>query len=205
MQDKTLFYTGLMEWQETEQPSTNATTKGADTTSADAKGADTKGSGITSVNAKRDIASWAVRLAFLVVFILNCQCALSFIIDPTGFMGAYELSGLPGQIAIQGLGIAFLMWNATYPLFIYRPKQHQALGVIILVQQIIGLVGESLLRVGLPAGHAQLAASMDRFILFDGLGLVVMAATAAFLFAQCRREGWHKNQRTSGHKSQRKS
>lgn len=129
----------------------------------------------------RRAAVWGVRVAFALVFAINVQCAVSFVLWPDAFAPAYELSGAAGAAAVQGLGIAFLMWNATYPAVIANPVRFRALAVVVLVQQAIGLVGESWLRWGLPAGHAALSASIERFILFDGAGLVLMAAAFAWL------------------------
>ncbi len=123
--------------------------------------------------------TWIVRVAFTAVFVINVQCALSFALSPANFAAAYELDGVAGEAAVRGIGIAFLMWNATYPAFIVAPKRFTVLGWVILAQQAIGLVGESLLLASLPAGHDVLAASVVRFIAFDGVGLVVMAAAFA--------------------------
>ena len=134
-------------------------------------------------------AVWLARIAFAAVFVVNAQCALSFILAPEAFVGAYELAdaGVAGEAAIRGIGIAFLMWNATYPAFIVSPSRFHALGWVILAQQAIGLVGESLLLAGLPAGHDALAASVTRFIAFDGAGLALMAIAFAVLLVVERR------------------
>ena len=135
------------------------------------------------------VALWAMRIAFLAVFAVNLDCALSFIISPEAHMGAYGLSGVAGAAAVQGLGVAFLMWNVTYPAFILRPAKWSVLGWVVLVQQLVGLVGESLILAGLPAGHQVLAAGILRFIAFDGAGLVLMAATFALWLAIRKRNG----------------
>lgn len=132
-------------------------------------------------------ATWFARVAFAAVFVINVQCALSFALWPEAYAGAYELSGVAGEAAVRGIGIAFLMWNATYPAFIASPKRFVPLGWVILAQQAIGLVGESLLLFGLPAGHDVLAASVMRFIAFDGVGLVVMGAAFAWFLHVNRR------------------
>ncbi len=44
----------------------------------------------------------------------------------------------------------------------------------MLVQQAVGLAGESWLVLSLPPGHAALWATGMRFIVFDGLGLALM-------------------------------
>lgn len=130
---------------------------------------------------------WAVRIAFAAVFILNIQCAIQFVCWPQDFVGAYELSGVAGEAAVRGLGIAFLMWNCTYPAVIVNPSRFKALGVVVLVQQAIGFVGESLLNASLPAGHAVLQAGISRFALFDGVGLVIMLAALVWMMLSMRK------------------
>ena len=88
---------------------------------------------------------------------------------------------MPGAAAVRGLGVAFLMWNATYPAVIANPRRFRALYAVVLVQQAVGLAGESWILLSLPAGHAALAASIVRFIAFDAVGLVLMAAAFAWL------------------------
>ena len=132
-------------------------------------------------------AVWAVRIAYAAVFVLNVTCALQFIFLTPSFAAAYELSGVPGHTAMRGLGIAFLMWNCTYPAVIASPRRFRQLGAVVLVQQLVGLVGETALLLALPAGHDLLASSILRFIAFDGGGLVVMAAAFAWLLVSARR------------------
>ena len=132
-------------------------------------------------------ALWALRIAFAIVFIINVQCALSFVIWPASYAAAYELEGVAGNAAVQGIGIAFLMWNATYPAFIAQPQRFSVLGWVIIAQQIIGLIGETGLFISLPAGHEVLASSVMRFIVFDAAGLVVMFITWAIWLAARRR------------------
>ena len=119
-------------------------------------------------------AAWLARAAFLLVFAINVQCAASFVLWPDAYAPSFEVAGVPGAAAVQGLGIAFLMWNATYPAVIASPLRFRAVAVIVLA-------GVSWLRFGLPAGHAALSASIERFILFDAAGLVLMAAAFGWL------------------------
>lgn len=134
-------------------------------------------------------ATWAVRLTYAAVFVLNIMCAIQFVAAPASFAGAYQLSGVAGEAAVRGIGVVFLMWNATYPLFVARPRQNMALGAIVLVQQAIGCVGECAILLTLPpAGYEVLASSIARFIAFDVAGLVVMGATYAWLAIACKRD-----------------
>lgn len=127
------------------------------------------------------VAIGAARLCFAFVFVVNVQCALGFALTPEAYLGAYELAGVPGRVAAQGIGVAFLMWNCTYPAFIAAPRRFAALGIVVLAQQAVGLIGESFIRVTLPAGHELLASSIDLFITFDAAGLALMGASFAFL------------------------
>lgn len=124
---------------------------------------------------------WLARVAVGAVFVLNVHCALQFILWPERYAAGLELAGVTGEAAIAGFGIAFLMWNATYPLVIWDPRKHRALFAVVLVQQLIGLVGETWLLHTLPAGHDTLAGSVTRFAAFDGAGLIVMAVAFAAL------------------------
>ena len=132
-------------------------------------------------------ARWIVRICFLVVFAWNVQCAVSFIINPAAFIGAFQLSGMEGEVALRGLGIAFLMWNATYPLFIWKPDGYPALGVIVLVQQLIGAIGETVIFLTLPTDAYALHTSIARFMTFDIAGLVIMGASF-FMFIAAKRK-----------------
>lgn len=126
-------------------------------------------------------AEWYVRVIVGGVFLVNVSCALAFIFQPEGYAPAFELAGRPGQVMVQALGLTFLMWNATYPLVLWQPRRHRVLFEVLLAQQLLGLAGETWLWASLPAGHAALAATGLRFILFDGAGLLVMLAAYAAL------------------------
>ena len=118
---------------------------------------------------------WIARIAVGAVFAMNVWCALDFIVNPGAYAPAYELTGVAGQAAVQGLWVAFLMWNVTYPLVIARPSTHLTLYAVVLAQQVVGLVGETVISLSLPSGHTTLAAALERFIVCDGAGLLVMA------------------------------
>lgn len=135
---------------------------------------------------KKPVVRWIVRLCFTLVFALNITCALSFILQPSLYTSSYELSGVSGQVALQGLGIAFLMWNATYLGPIIDPHRFYSLCIVVLTQQVIGIIGELIIVLSLPPGHLLLTQSLLRFILFDTGGLVVMALPFALYCHQLR-------------------
>ena len=124
---------------------------------------------------------WMARIAVGGVFLVNVSCAISFILWPERYVSGFELTGVPGAATVRGLGILFLMWNATYPPVVYQPVLHKTLFEVVLVQQAIGLAGETWLWLTLPAGHAALLETGLRFIVFDGVGLVLMAITYVML------------------------
>ena len=137
-------------------------------------------------------ASWIARLAVLIVFALNITCAIQFILHPVESATAY---GLPhtqeaGAMA-AGLGVAFLMWNVTYPAVIFSPSRFRALYVVVLLQQLVGLVGESFILwrlYGAGLGSGLMASGITRFIIFDAGGLVLMLVAFIVLAAAMRRQ-----------------
>lgn len=139
----------------------------------------------TSRNAKEEDRSlWLARIIVGAVFLMNVSCALAFILQPELYSPGFEVAGVPGRIYVQGLGILFLMWNATYPLVIFHPIRYRALFVVVLIQQAIGFIGETWLWLTLPAGHSPLRATGLRFMLFDGIGLTAMAGAYWLLMRQ---------------------
>lgn len=122
-----------------------------------------------------------MRIAFALVFAVNVQCALSFIVWPEAYLSAYELQGVSGVVVVQGIGVAFLMWNVTYPFVIIDPRKYWIVARIVLVQQVVGLIGESYILWTLPARHEVLGASIERFIAFDAAGFVLMALAMALV------------------------
>lgn len=133
-------------------------------------------------DSRASLSIWLARLAVAAVFALNVSCALLFLLRPQDYAGGFEVSGAVGETIVRSIGILFLMWNVPYPLVILQPRQH-TLFAIVLVQQVIGVLGESWLWLTLPAGHAVLFTTGLRFILFDAGGLILMAAAYGFLHA----------------------
>ena len=132
-------------------------------------------------NQKHPFAIWLARAAIGLVFTVNVYCALVFILQPQKYTGGFEVSGISGRIIVQSFGILFLMWNATYPPVLFHPHIHHTLFIIILVQQLIGLAGETWLLLTLPDGHSALYTTGLRFIVFDGFGLLLMGLAYLYL------------------------
>ncbi len=118
--------------------------------------------------------TWIARALVALVFAINVQCALQFILWPQAYTAAYQVEGASAEVMVRTVGICFLMWNATYPPVIARPDRYRVLFGVVLAQQAIGLVGESLLLIGLQPGLEVLASSIARFVAFDAAGLVLL-------------------------------
>ena len=114
------------------------------------------------------------RLAILLVFLWNLQCALAFLFSPERFALSFELSGAAGEAAVRGVGLLFLMWNVPYAVALWNPLRYRISLYEASAMQAMGLLGESLILFSLPAAHATLHASLLRFIAFDGAGLVLL-------------------------------
>ena len=136
----------------------------------------------------RSAAPWAARLAAGSVFVANVSCAAAFLLQPERYVPAFELEGAPGRVMVQALGILFLMWNVTYPPVLIQPDRHWPVVGVILVQQALGLAGETWLWLSLPPAHSVLRDTGLRFMLFDGAGLVTMGSACLWLWLSRRPE-----------------
>jgi hypothetical protein len=117
---------------------------------------------------------WVSRTLIGIVTAWNLQAALTFILWPGRFAPGFELPGVPGVVAVRGTGILFLMWNVPYLVALRQPRKYRLALGLALVMQFIGMVGESLLLLSLPNGYTLLHASIQRFITFDGSGLLLL-------------------------------
>ena len=129
-----------------------------------------------------DSALWLARLVLTVVFFFNVSCALAFVARPEAYAPGFEVSGIPGEALVRGMGFLFLMWNVTYPLAIWNPWRYRWLFLIIIAQQAIGLAGETWMLLTLPPGHTALATTGYRFTAFDGGGFVAMLGAFALMW-----------------------
>jgi hypothetical protein len=109
------------------------------------------------------------------VILWNLQAALVFLLWPERYITAFELQGTVGAAMLRGLGVLFVMWNIPYLVALWHPVRHRISLYEALAMQTIGLLGETLIYLTLPAIHIALRASVLRFIAFDALGLVLLA------------------------------
>ncbi|KPL73127.1 hypothetical protein AC812_15180 [Bellilinea caldifistulae] len=109
-----------------------------------------------------------------IVLFWNLQAAFLFIVTPSPYISSFQLEGFSGKVLVQGFGILFLMWNIPYVFAFWNPLQNRLSLIEANLMQLIGLVGETLLQSSLPPGEAILRATAARFILFDGIGLLLL-------------------------------
>jgi hypothetical protein len=122
-------------------------------------------------NPPSEIRNHIARVALSAVLLANLSAAIPYLARPADYVATFELSGAPGEAAVRGLGLLFLMWAVPFIPAIVHPVKYRIAFACVLAMQVIGLLGESLMLVGLAAGHATLRATGLRFIAFDGAGL----------------------------------
>jgi len=123
-----------------------------------------------------DYPLWLTRLLIAIVTGWNLQAALVFILWPGRFAPGFELGGVPGAAAVRGTGILFVMWNVPYMVALWHPRKYRLVLGMSAVMQLVGLVGETLILLTLPDEYALLHTSILRFIIFDGVGLLLLVA-----------------------------
>ena len=106
---------------------------------------------------------------------------IGFVTAPDGFASAYELSGISGEAAIRGFGVLFLMWNVPYLFALKDPVRYRLALIFALLMQSIGLIGESYILSTIAAEHNLLRYSILRFIIFDGIGLLLLVVARLFV------------------------
>jgi len=114
-----------------------------------------------------------------IVFISNTSAAFSFMVDPKAYIGSFELSGVPGEVALIGTAILFIMWQVPYVFALTDPVFRFASLQEAIIMQTLGLVGESLLYNQIVTEYSVLRSSIARFIYFDGFGLIFLISAWA--------------------------
>jgi hypothetical protein len=99
---------------------------------------------------------------------------LTFLISPGLYAPGFELAGIPGEAAVRGTAVLFVMWNIPYVVALWQPHRHRISLWEALIMQVTGLLGESLILRSIPAGHMMLQSSLVRFIGFDAAGVLLL-------------------------------
>jgi hypothetical protein len=122
-----------------------------------------------------------------VVTFLNLQAAVQFMVSPHRFAPGFELSGIPGEAMIQGMGLLFLMWNIPYLVALFHPLRHLTSLIEAVIMQAIGVFGETFLLLSLKGSHDIIRESVRRFIYFDSSGLVLLLIALALVLSLKRK------------------
>ena len=85
------------------------------------------------------------------------------------------MTGAAGEAAVRGMGVLFLMWNVPYAVALWHPVRHRVSLYEAVAMQGIGVAGETLIWLSLPAAMVVARTSIGRFILFDAAGLALLA------------------------------
>jgi hypothetical protein len=117
---------------------------------------------------------FVARCCIGLVLIMNLYCAVQFLLKPEFFKTGFELTGIPGNAMIQGMGLLFIMWNVPYVFALLHPVKNRISMVESFIMQWIGVSGETFLINQLPGSHPYLHATINRFILFDGAGFIML-------------------------------
>lgn len=117
---------------------------------------------------------WIARVLIAAVTLMNIQAAFQFMLRPQDYAWGFELTGVPGDAMMQGMGLLFLMWSIPYIFALVHPVKNMISLITAVIMQFIGVAGESLILLRLPGEHPLITASVTRFILFDGGGLLVL-------------------------------
>lgn len=129
---------------------------------------------------KLDLRLWAARLLIFVVVAWNLECALVFLLDPGVYAPGFELTGIPGQAAVRGFAVLFVMWNIPYLVALWNPRRNRVSLWEALAMQVVGVIGESVILFSIPAEHILLYSSLLRFIAFDAIGVLLLLSAILF-------------------------
>lgn len=120
--------------------------------------------------------AWPARFLIALVTAWNLQAALIFIAWPRIYAPGFMLTGVPGEAAVRGVGVLFVMWNIPYLVALWHPVRYRLALQLALAMQMTGIVGEVLIFLTLPAEFGLLRASILRFAAFDAAGVLLLAA-----------------------------
>jgi hypothetical protein len=130
-----------------------------------------------------------MRLLVAIVFGWNMQCALIFLADPIQYTSSFMLTNdLVGITVIRSIGLLFLMWNIPYLFAAIQPIRWRICLIISLIQQVTGVLGEIWILSALPSSSV-LHTSIMRFVVFDTVGLGLLAIASALCLYHIKREG----------------
>ena len=114
------------------------------------------------------------RLLIAIVLFFNLQCAFAFLLWPQTYMPGFGLDGILGQQMVRALGVLFLMWNIPYLFALAHPVRHFISLLEAVLMQAIAVLGDALILLVAGPLPSQIQSTLQRFILFDGVGLLLL-------------------------------
>lgn len=117
---------------------------------------------------------WFSRALIALVLFSNLLAAVLFLARPQDYLAAYELTGPVGVTVVQGVGLLFVMWNVPYAVALVHPVRFRVSLLEAIAMQTIAVIGETLIRGSIPMAHGALRGSLQRFIVFDVVGLALL-------------------------------
>ncbi len=138
-----------------------------------------------SQNIIRIIASGLIGL----VFLMNVQAGIDFYFNPGKYTAAYELTGIPGEMAVAGVGLLFLMWNVPYAFALWNPIKNYISLLQATIMQFLGVIGETALLFRFSTqNNPILASSIQRFIYFDSAGLILLLLAMIIVYRNLKQQ-----------------
>jgi hypothetical protein len=131
--------------------------------------------------------NWLARFFVGLVLFVNLQCAVLFLIKPELYVAGFELSGAVGMSMVRAFGLLFLMWNVPYGAAFLNPEKFRISLYEAILMQAIGFIGEVILIGSVSTDHAAIHSTIQRFIIFDGVGLTALIL-AAWITIQVRHQ-----------------
>ena len=121
------------------------------------------------------------RILIGLVFLANIQCAGAFVLAPAAYMHGFGLDSAAGEQMVRALGLLFVMWNVPYVFALADPLKHHVSLVEAVIMQAIGLIGEAAILLLGGTYPPPITNTITRFIVFDGLGLLLLIAALVHL------------------------
>lgn len=125
------------------------------------------------------------RILIGLVFLVNIQCAVAFMVDPAAYMHGFGLESAAGEQMVRALGLLFVMWNVPYAFALADPVKHRVSLIEAVIMQGIGLLGETAILLFGGPFPPPIGTTITRFILFDRIGLILL--TTALLQVQIKK------------------
>ncbi len=119
---------------------------------------------------------WLARALIGLVLFINVECAVLFLWKPEAYAPSFGLADPSGIAWIRGLGLLFLMWNVPYAAAMLNPRKHRTSLYEAIAMQAIGVAGETFILTTLPITQSLAHVALERFIAFDGGGLLALTS-----------------------------